>query len=75
MKIGKKVIFIVIGVLLFLIIVCVIIDIAPPFIFGFCGGFWGKMCPEGYFCRITEPYYPDKSGTCFPDKFPFNLLK
>lgn len=29
----------------------------------FCGGFIGKMCPEGYVCEYDGDY-PDASGTC-----------
>ncbi|OGZ17941.1 MAG: hypothetical protein A2Z78_01920 [Candidatus Nealsonbacteria bacterium RBG_13_36_15] len=75
MKINKKVILIAIGILLLFIIVGIIIVIIPPFLFGFCGSFTGEMCPEGYFCSMKKPCYPDQSGTCFPNKFPFNLLK
>lgn len=73
MKINKKVIFIVIGVLLFLIIGWVVIMSSASS--GTCGGIGGWKCPEGYFCKMTWPYYPDKSGTCLSDKFPFDLLK
>lgn len=29
----------------------------------FCGGFAGKLCPDGFECRM-EGNYPDASGTC-----------
>ena len=29
----------------------------------FCGGFAGKLCPDGYECQM-EGNYPDASGTC-----------
>ena len=29
----------------------------------FCGGFAGKLCPDGFECRM-EGDYPDASGTC-----------
>jgi len=42
---------------------------------GTCGGIGGWECPEGYFCRMTGPYYPDKAGYCLPDRFLWNFLK
>lgn len=29
----------------------------------FCGGFAGKLCPDGFECQM-EGNYPDASGTC-----------
>jgi len=40
-----------------------------------CGGIGGWECPDGYFCKTTGPSYPDKSGACIRDSFPWNLLK
>jgi hypothetical protein len=30
-----------------------------------CGGIAGFTCPEGYHCKISDPY-PDAMGLCFP---------
>jgi hypothetical protein len=33
-----------------------------------CGGFAGILCPSGYSCHYSEPYYPDRAGICLKEK-------
>jgi len=33
----------------------------------FCGGFAGKACPSGYYCKY-DGAYPDAGGTCLKNR-------